>query len=201
MKKTVHTLVAVILILTLLFTFSGCGGLKTVEAEITVKNMLDAFKAQDFKRAENYVDMDDITMEGFNEDTEQVVEFIMNYLFDKIGYEIISSEQIDDDTVKVTTKITVVKLEPVLTEFLTYSMQLALNSSINAQSALELEKKITDKFIEISERNNLETITEEVPITVEKNDDGWEVEPDGYFTDVILGGLTDAANSLQNLIQ
>ena len=111
--RKIKSTIAVILTLILMLSLTGCGEIK--KAETAVNGMFTAFKNLDFEEAQKYVNVEEITKT--DNDTDENSKLIMETVFNKLNYEIVSSEKIDDNTVIVKTKITAIDMKPVMREF------------------------------------------------------------------------------------
>lgn len=196
--KKIKSLIAIILTLIMMLSLTGCGEIK--KAESTVSNMFAAFKALDFEEAQKYVNIDDIKPAASKDDLTGNAEMFMKNLFDRLDYKIISSEKIDSNTVNVTTEITAIDMKPVLGEFFVAAMQYAFsNAFANPQpTEEETNAKMEELFTASATKPDLATVTNEVVIKVVKDDKEWKVVSDDAFVDAILGGLSAAAEELEN---
>lgn len=196
--KKIRSLIAIVLVFTLMFALTGCG--ETKKAEATVNSMFAAFKNTDFDAASKYVNVDEInSSEG---ETDGIsTKLVMKTIFNKLDYKILSSEKIDNGTVKVKTEITVTDMRPVLGDFFTKAMQYAFSTAFSdpQPSEEETNKKAEEMFIESASKDNLATVTNEVDIEVVKTKNGeWKIETDDIFANALLGGLLDATKEMEN---
>ena len=90
---------ALILVSCMLLSFTGCGEVKN--AEKAVNGMFTAFKNADLDEAQKYVNVDDTTNAENKSDENTAI--ILKAIFEKLDYEIISSEKIDDSLKEVWT--------------------------------------------------------------------------------------------------
>lgn len=194
--KKIKSIIAVVLTLVLVFSLTGCGEIK--KAETSVNGMFTAFKNLDFEEAQKYVNVDDITN---GENSNDNAEAVMNAIFGNLNYEIVLSEKIDDSTVIVKTSITATDMKPVMGEFFTQAMQYAFSTAFSDTQPSEEEqnKKMEEILVECASKPDLATVTNEVDIKVVKNENKeWKIEADDTFVNAVLGGLMDAAKSLEN---
>ena len=194
--KKIKSIIAVVLTLVLVFSLTGCGEIK--KAETSVKRMYTAFKNLDFEEAQKYVNVDDITN---GENSNDNAEAVMNAIFGNLNYEIVLSEKVDDSTVIVKTSITATDMKPVMGEFFTQAMQYAFSTAFSDTQPSEEEqnKKMEEILVECASKPDLATVTNEVDIKVVKNENKeWKIEADDTFVNAVLGGLMDAAKSLEN---
>lgn len=199
--KRIKSIIATILALVLLLSLTGCGEIK--KAETAVNGMFTAFKNTDIEAAAKYVDIDEINASEDSSDSIST-ELVMKTIFNKLDYKIISSEKVDDTTVKVKTDITVTDMKPVLGEFFTNAMQYAFSTAFSNPQPTEEEtnKKMEEMFIESASKEDLATVTNEVDITVVKTDNNeWKVKSDDTFADALLGGLITAGEELSKAFE
>lgn len=199
--KRIKSIIATILALVLLLSLTGCGEIK--KAETTVNGMFTAFKNTDIEAAAKYVDVDEINASEDGSDSISI-ELVMKTIFNKLDYKIISSEKVDDNTVKVKTEITVTDMKPVLGEFFTNAMQYAFSTAFSNPQPTEEEtnKKMEEMFIESASKEDLATVTNEVDITVVKTENNeWKVKSDDTFADALLGGLITAGEELSKAFE
>lgn len=199
--KRIKSIIATILALVLLLSLTGCGEIK--KAETAVNGMFTAFKNTDIEAAAKYVDVDEINASEDSSDSIST-ELVMKTIFNKLDYKIISSEKVDDTTVKVKTEITVTDMKPVLGEFFTNAMQYAFSTAFSNPQPTEEEtnKKMEEMFIESASKEDLATVTNEVDITVVKTENNeWKVKSDDTFADALLGGLITAGEELSKAFE
>ena len=198
MKKYIKSAISVLIILTMVFSFTGCGEIK--KAETTINNTFTALKTLDFELASDYINVDEIVKSDKDDSLDVDGKVLMKNLFDKLEYEIISSEKIDKNTVVVKTKITAVDMKPVMGEFIGKALQYAFaNAFSNPQpSEEETTKIIEEMFIECVSKEDLQMVTNEVDIKVVKVDKKWKIESDDTLYDALLGGLSKAADEISN---
>ncbi len=194
--KIYKRLFVIVLAFVMLLSLVGCGEVE--KAETAVNEMFTSFKNLDFEKAQKYVNVNDMTnTDNANENTT----LVMQTVFDKLEYEIISSEKIDDSNVIVKTKIIAIDMKPVMGEFFTKAMEYAFSNAFsNPQpSKEETNKKMEEILIECASKPDLDTVSKEIDIKVSKNDDNeWKIKADETFANAILGGLMDATKDLEN---
>lgn len=186
---------ALILVSCMLLSFTGCGEVKN--AEKAVNGMFTAFKNADLDEAQKYVNVDDIT--NAENESDENTAIILKAIFEKLDYEIISSEKIDDSTVSVKTKITAIDMAPVMTEYLSKVFEYAIANAF-AEPQLtddEYTQKIEEFLIECLSKPDLATVTNEVDIKVVKTENNeWKIETDANFLNALMGGLPDISDGL-----
>lgn len=201
MKKR-NSIISIILAFVLVFSLTGCNEEK--KAETAVNEMFAAFKNLDYEAAQNFVNIDDITARIKNTKTEFINEnmtLVMNNVFKKLEYEIISSEKTDSNNVIVKTKITAVNMVPILTDYFTkYSQYMrSFLYSYQLPSVEDMDKETERILDEITLDPNLETVTNEADIKVIKNENNkWEIEADDTFVNALFGDLINAVRALNS---
>ncbi|MBO5452391.1 MAG: hypothetical protein J6A69_00280 [Clostridia bacterium] len=199
MKKSMRIIVSVLLLLTTVFSLAGCGEIK--KAERTVNDTFTALKALDFETASEFINIQDVMK---TDDSDEPVDLENNVflenIFDKLEYEIISSEKIDKNTVIVRTKITAVDMAPVLQDFLTEALQYAFANAFADPpvSDEEMNKKMEEIFVGCINKEDLTTVTNEVDIKVVKVDKVWKIEVADELSDALLGGFKKAAEEISD---
>ncbi len=195
--KKIKVLTAVILAFLLMFSLTGCGEIE--KAESAVKGMFEAFKSSNIEEAQKYVNIEDITSAGETDMTKDSA-VITDTVFKNLSYEIVSSEQTDDNTVIVKTKITTTDMKPVMGEYFSKTLEYTLSNVFTYSELTEEEKsaKMNEILEECVSKDNLDTVTNEVDIKVVKNDNNeWKIESDETFVNALLGGLIEAIEDLQ----
>lgn len=195
--KKIKVLTAVILAFLLMFSLTGCGEIE--KAESAVRGMFEAFKSSNIEEAQKYVNIEDITSAGETDMTKDSA-VITDTVFKNLSYEIVSSEQTDDNTVIVKTKITTTDMKPVMGEYFSKTLEYTLSNVFTYSELTEEEKsaKMNEILEECVSKDNLDTVTNEVDIKVVKNDNNeWKIESDETFVNALLGGLIEAIEDLQ----
>ena len=191
-------IVSLILAFAMLLCLCGCG--EEEKAKEAVCGMMDAIKALDYDAANKYIDLSQIKLDDGEVLTNDAGKQIGNALFDKLSYEIVSTQPVDDETVKVTTKITAVDMSTVIPEYaaamLSYAFSYALSSE--KPSDEEIEQKNVELFAEAVKNNADKKVTTQVDITVKEADGAWKVQSDEDFVNALLGGLKGAAKKIED---
>lgn len=197
MKKAVKTVISVFLMIALVFSLTGCGEGK--KAEAAVNGMFAAFKALDFEKAGEYINLDEMSVGSGDEITGDTAMF-MKHLFDRLEYEVVSSEKADKDVVHVVVNVTAVDMKPVMADYFSKALQYAFSMAFspNPPSDEEAAKKMEEMFKECATKDGLETVTNEVVIEVKNQEGKWIVVPDEDLTDALLGGLSSAVEELDD---
>ena len=192
-------LISVLLIFAVLVSLTGCGEIK--KAEKTVIGLFEALKETNIEKVSEYMNVDDLKVEGNDENSIISNTVIIQNMFKQFDYKIISSEKKDDSTVVVTAEITNTDMKPVLSEFFTKAMQYAFSNAFSDSQDAEEESdtKIDEMFIESLNKPDLATVTNTVYITVIKTEDkSWKVKSDDAFRNALLGGLYEAVKDIFN---
>ena len=199
MKKYVKLISLMLVVTTMAMMLTGCSATK--KAETTVHSAFAALKALDFEKASEYLDVDEIMNTDDENDTLSLDDNVfMETLFGRLDYEIISSEEIDENTVVVKTRISAVDMKPVLGEFFGKALQYAFASAFAnpKPSDEEMNRKMEEMFVECASKEDLEMVTNEVDIRVIQVDKKWKIELGDTLSDALLGGLAKAAEEISN---
>lgn len=197
MKRFGKKVIAIILVLTMVLPFTGCS--TTANAERAVEKMFTSFKKLDFEKAEKHVELNVFDLSALDEVITGGSEMVMKGLFSKLDYEILSSEQIDDETVNVTVKITSAALAPILGEFALEAAKFTF-ANIFDNTDEDTAEAMAGIFKEIMADPELKMVTSEVTIKVVKDGDEWKVASGDTLADVIFDGLQQGLESLSNLV-
>lgn len=196
MKRAVKIIAAVLAALILTMGLSACGSAKTPEA--AVEGLFDALKDQNMVEAAKYVDLESI--EELISDKSKIddAQKFLKEIGKRLDYEIISSEEVDENTAKVKAKVTSIDMTAVMKNYITKGMQYSLSSVFGSGVATdeENEKYMEELFMECISDESIGTVTNEIDITVQKQDGNWKVNADSTFNDAILGGLSNTAESI-----
>lgn len=197
--KTAIKILSMFTALIFIVGFSACGSAGNPEE--AVKGMFDALKDQNLIKAAQYVDL--TGMENMIADKSKVkdAQAFIKEIGKKLDYEIVSCEDVDENTAKVKTKVTSIDMGTVMKNYITkgmkYSLSQALGSSGTSEvSAEENQKYMEQLFMECLTDESIGTVTNEIDITVEKNNGAWKVNADDTFNDAVLGGISNTAESI-----
>lgn len=196
--KIINRIAAALLTITMAFSFSACGQTDVQKAESQVSGVFTALKNSDLEEAANYLDINELES-GSSDSLDP--KLIMDVAFRNLDFKIISSEQIDSNTVSVKTEITATDMKPIFSEFLVNVMQYAVSSATAEiePTEAELQAKVEEIFSECASKEDLATVTNEVDIIVAKNENNeWEIQADDALTDAMFGGLLSVANEMNN---
>ncbi len=191
MKRNLRNWMVLLLVGIMVLSMTGCS--QTKKAEKAVENMLDALQNYDLERAQEYMDVEAME-ESVGSDDESSEEF-MRIIFEDMEYEILSSEQIDDETVEVSVEVTTIDMTKFMQSYFAKALEFAF-SNLDATDE-ETEAKMEELMQECLEDTRDERITQEAVATVVKGDDGWKVESDDALINAMLGGLPEATKNLE----
>lgn len=197
MKRAIKIMTAVLAALILVMGLSACGSAKTPES--AVEGLFDALKDQDMIEAAKYVDLESI--EDLISDKSKVedAQKFLKEIGKKLDYEIISSEEVDENTAKVKTKVTSIDMAEVMKNYIAKGMQYSLSSVFGSGVATDEENQeyMEELFMECMTDESVGTVTNEIDVTVLKQEDGsWKVNADSTFNDAVLGGISNTAESI-----
>lgn len=196
MKRVIKIMAAVLSALVLTVGLSACGSAKSPEA--AVEGVFDALKEQNLIKAAQYVDL--TGMEDLISDKSKVedAQAFLKEIGKKLDYEIVSCEQVDENTARVKTNITSIDMAQVMKEYISQGMQYSLSSVLGSSKPTEEENKeyMEKLFMQCLAKEGIGTVTNEVDITVEKADGKWKVNADDTFNDAVLGGISNTAKSI-----
>jgi len=184
-KKFLTFLLSVVMVLSL----ASCGGNSTKEAQKCVEGMFDSLIALDFDAADKYVNMDEIKA-FYSPEDDGSAELFMSAVFDRLGYEIINAQKLDNKNVLVKTKITAVDFETLAMDF--YNQLMIYSIQTGGAQDENTEQIITDMLFTVAD-NATEMEENEVDILVSKNDNGYKVMLDEYFLNALYGNVTTSS--------
>lgn len=197
MKK----IIAIISALALCLSITACGGSPN-KPEDAVKGAFDALKAVDIDKLSEYVDIDYQDLDVYKlKQYEPIFEAISGNL----NYNIISSEQKDDNNVVVKTEVTVSDLSPFIGDYLPKALKYAManfgNIGSGAISQEAAEQELTEMLKESLANSDLSNlVTRELNVRVSKGDyKKWKVCLDDSFVNSMFTTLfTTAYTNLGN---
>lgn len=199
MKRACKVIVAITVILSILLSLAACS--PSSKAESAVKGMFRALKKLDFDAAEKYVDVSAFNLSELGNDLSPQVQMVAKYLLGKMTYEIVSTEEINDNNVKVTVKVRALDLMPVLgrfgTEYVKYTLSYAFSSPKPSEE--EINKKIEQIIKEIVADGDLNYTTTEVTLDVVQENGKWRVASGKTLLDALFGGVSGALKTIAEL--
>lgn len=196
MKNTIK-LTSVLLAMILIFaSLTGC---KEVEkSEAAVSGMFTELKNKNLDGAKTYLNTDEITID--DNVSDEYIKIAMDLLFDKLDYNIVSAEKIDNNTVIVKTQVTALDMKPIISDVFMDLMKFRFSSEYSANMTMEdIQNKVID-ILKSSIGENSETVTTEVDIKVVKEGKSWKVAGNDELADAVMGKITEAADGLGDIL-
>lgn len=199
MKKIVKKIMVLCMALSMVLSCVACGGDPIAESEQAVNDIMTEFQNITEETVEKYLKGSELF--GDAETDENLNDFLVEILKD-MDYKIISSEQMDDDTVVVKTEISTTDMSSVMQDLYAGIMDFAssLIEGGNVPGEDEIQNKVMDIFNEAVAEEGRERITTEVEIMVLKNGGSWEVDVNETLLNGVFGGIMDAVEEFQNSI-
>ncbi|MBQ8541436.1 MAG: DUF4878 domain-containing protein [Clostridia bacterium] len=190
MKK----ILALVLALAMTLSLAGCGAVG--KAEATVKNFFEACKAGNLEDAQKYLVIEE---EAETEDNAEVYDMAALVL-EKLDYSLVSSEQIDENTVTVTASVTAPDMKVAVGEFFQQALAFAFSNAFSEAplSDEEAQAEMMNMFIEAMSKEDLGLVTNEAAISVVKTEEGWKIDADEDFADAVTGGMLSALEELSS---
>ena len=186
MKKLLAAVLTVIMAVSL----GACGAKEGPDT--AVSNYLNAIKAQDFKTASHYVDVEYDELSGENEDEQSSA--MMNSLMESLSYTIVSTEE-SADTATVKVNIKAIDMSLVMSDYISQAFTLAFSGIAED----ELQQKMLEVFSTALENNKENLIEREVDVALTKGENGWVITMSNELADAITGGLLTVADSFSDL--
>ena len=191
MKKFLVLVLAFVMALSL----TGCSG-EVGKAEATVKNFFEACKKGNIDEAQKYLVIEESA--EAEEDTE--VYDMAALVLEKLDYSLVSSEQVDDNTVVVTASVTAPDMSVAVGEFFQQALSFAFSNAFSETplSDEEAQAEMMKMFVEAMGKEDLGTVTNEAAVSVVKTEDGWKIDADEAFADAVTGGMITAFEEVSN---
>ena len=182
--------ISVLLLVTLLaFSLTGCMEVRNAE-NVTIQ-AFSALKAQNFAKFKELTTGEN-SEDDFNINEDENNSALIKKLFERFNYSLQASEKIDKETVVIKANITNVDATVILQELLRVAFA-------NAFSGKEMTDEETNALFEsVLSRENLQTVTTDVDITVKKVNKKWKVLIEGKLANALLGGLKERIESINN---
>lgn len=186
--KTMKRITAIFLAAVLCMSLTACGEIN--KAEKSVNDIFNAIKTANIDKLADYADI-----ESYDTDDIKQAEPIFKAIAENFDYKIISSEQQEDNSVKVKTEITVSDLSSFFKDYISKSMQYAMSNFsavLSGQiSQEEQERQMQEIMTECLKNADLsKLVTQEIDIRVVKNDDNkWKAQIDTEVALAIYKGL------------
>ncbi len=180
----------------------GCAisqGGRSQQAEETFGQLVSALKAADMPTAQQYMDMASLETGGIDFTSEAYVP-LAKEMFGKLECEVLSTEEVDSENVRLHVKIKAVNMQPVMVTWIQNLMQKAmeLGESASQMSNEEQTQLALDGLIEAVRESGEELLESEVDVNVTWVDGAPKIQSDRTFANALMGGLMDASEGLQN---
>ncbi len=198
MKKTGKLLTVMILILATVTMMAGCGAKK--DAGTAFDAMMQVIQTGDIERIGEYYDFgaDDSFLEN---KTAQSMTAAVTEILKKTQYRVESAEKLDASNVKITARVTTLDLSQVMNRYINEIMTMVAGDEYQAKVSTmtqeEYQKLLTDKMLEILNREDIGTTESTISVTMVKSDGKWIPGGDkDEFFGTLFGDLTKAVQSL-----
>ena len=173
---------------TMAFAMTACSSSQsgaTDTAEAAVIGLLDAIKAVDQAKVNQYVTPEDSMYSEDTATTEDVET--TKLLFENMTYEVTSAEENGDSAV-VKVDITTLDMSVIMQQYMQSSLELA----DSATAAEEITQETTTQLLKDAiEQNKNPTVSSSVELNVNKTEEGWKVETNASFYSAISGGISE----------
>ena len=188
---------AVFLSVMLVLGVAGCRDKAQDDARAAFEKLMTAICDVDMEKAGKYLDTGSLT--GVAVDDLDGADAVIEAVFSKLEWEIVSCTASDDDKAVLAAKLTTIDLTAVLER----CTQLVMDEYTKGElSDEELESRTDEVFREEIEKSDLPKITNEIDITMKQFEDGWKVEMSDEFRNAVsagfLGQIEKAQQSMQN---
>ncbi|MGI6204670.1 MAG: hypothetical protein ACOYJH_05280 [Anaerovoracaceae bacterium] len=200
MKKILRCAMAIMLALTVVVTFTACGETEQAEKAVddTMQALQDATYDSDSEAAKAVQsEFDSLNITGLDE------QDFMKALFGNLKYEITGSEKKDSDTVDVTMKVTNVDMENAADKWVAQAKTDMTNTNSDLYQAIlsgnstQMYKTLYDMLFDAIDENKDKTVTSEITVTVNKDDDGnWQMDPTSSDIDKMCGNIMEAMTNI-----
>ena len=178
MKKI--CMVLSVLLVTLLV---ACGS-SAAKPEDVVSGYLDATKAMDTAKINQYLVSDGSSEEDSSSQSPESEE-IGKLITANMQYKIVSSN-VAEDTATVTTEITNIDMSTVMQEVIQQAFADAMSGEL---SSGEGESHTLEVMKASVEKHKDDTVTTSVNVQLKKVDGAWKIEPDAAFMSAVTGSL------------
>lgn len=194
MKKAFVLILACALIAGL---FAGCNA-KEESAGETVASAIEAVKANDKEGIAKYWGG------SFDDAGDDMYGDMKSALFGGIEYEITAENETEDSAfvdVDITNADMGVIMADVISEVFPVLMQDALKTEDERMTDDEIDSLIADTFVQMLNRDDNQTVTNSVTITLTRADGAWKIDDgNGAAVDAMLGGLGSVEEGLNSAL-
>ncbi|MDF2869240.1 MAG: hypothetical protein K0R05_815 [Anaerocolumna sp.] len=180
----------ILIMITLVFSMAACKKTEFPKAEESVTGFFTALSKADLKEAEKYCKSD--TGNFTFEDPQE--EKLINLIFSKLNYEIVSTEE-EGDTATVAVKLTNLDLQLVFEEMYGKIFDDAYDTALSEEemSDDDMEEKMMGYLEEGMSDSEAPVLTSEFDVTLKKDKDKkiWVIQDDDAFMSNITGNLDE----------
>lgn len=197
MKSNFKSFLKIIMFVVFTVLLAGCSSVNP--AEKVVNDTLTAFKNLDFQTMASNIDGEDETDVMDYEDEQ--LNVIIKPLAEKLSYKIVSTEEQDKDTSIVKTEITYINIKPIMADVFAEIMQEAFKSAFSSSEPIDdekMEQMMIEKYQALISSDEIETLTDEIDITVKNIEGEWKIIPDDTLANVLTGGLVSWAQEIES---
>lgn len=174
-KIIIGVAVAVVVVIAIL----ACVFLMSDSPKKAVETMLSDLKAGDYSHQAVLSEL--LEEDEFNEEAKKL-------FFDKLGWKVLNVKE-EGDTATVEVEITNKDFKTIIGNY----MQKALKLAFSGQNVDE--EQMTNYLMEELKNDEIETVTSNQSIIVEKKDGKWEVAENNDFANILLPGFNEAVNA------
>jgi predicted small lipoprotein YifL len=180
---------SILMVFLLVFGLVSCGGESPEQA---VKNTFDAIKQNDSETASKYINYDDFLKAGkTNKEDDAETDEMIKLILGHFDYKIISSSQQGDEAT-VQAEITNIDMKTIMGDFVSEALVLAF-SGLDEET---MEAQMKDKFSDLINREDNQTLTKTVEIKLAKSGSSWKIDMSDETADAIFGGMLSVAEDL-----
>lgn len=189
-------ILALLLCAVVCVSLASCGS-KRESAQSVVENGIKALQNYDVESIQTYWGSE--VDESSGDDPQ--MEEMMKAVFSHLSYSIVSSNEDEAaGTATVTVEFTNIDMDKVVSSFMseaiTIVFQYALLPEEQQPSDEELEGMYMDKFMELLNNENNETVKKTADVELSLVDDEWKIAPSEDVIDAMLGGMISSFNAV-----
>lgn len=205
MNHITNNFLSVFLILSFVFTFTGCG--EKNDAKTAVRTMYESLKKGDIKTVEQYIDINEAVPENTEENSK---EKFAGCAYQNSFIDITSSKENEDGSISITASLT----HPDTTaasDSIRHELTLAIyhaaipDKGSEPLSPDEFEEKYTsllyEKYTECFTDPETPEKTDEIIFTVKKEDGSWKITTDNRLAEITFGDFTASEKAVITAIE
>lgn len=196
--KKMKKIGAVILMVVMMASVTGCGGEK--DARAAFDGMMQAFQTGEAEKINAYYDFAEVSRFINVEDQAEMLQTILDTL-KQMEYRVDSVEKIDGANVKVTATVTTMDFSQVLDRYLEKVIAMVSDESyqarIGSMTQEEYQKLLASQMTETLKEGAFPTTEKTISVTMVKEGGKWVAGGDkDAFLGALFSNLTEAVNSL-----